>query len=342
MTNKQTRRNFLLTGAAVAGGVVSAQVLGRAQNSDAEVIQNSEPSQATTSPIAQSIAPDASAIPTRALGNSGVVLPIFGLGGAGQTPLSQNGRERDAQALIEGALQLGVRYFDTAASYGPSEANLGRVLPSYREEVFIASKTAARDRDGAWRQLERSLQRLNTDYLDLWQLHHVSFKEENDTIFGSQGAIKAIEEAKDQGIIRLAGITGHHDPSVIVDGLHRYPFDATLIPVNAAEIHHPESFISTVVPVAQEQNVGVIAMKVPAYGRLLRPGLLASIHEAFGYSLSIPGVHACTVAAEDVPQLEENVTAISQFQMLDEVARDAIAQKTAGAWQEMTFYHAWT
>lgn len=343
MTNKSTRRNFLLTGAAVAGGVVGAQVLGRAQNQDTQ----SQPAQAVSaSQSAQAQVPEPASepalIPERALGKTGLVFPIFGLGGAGRTPLSQVGREAEAQELIEGALQLGIRYFDTAASYGPSEENLGHVLPPYREELFIASKTAARDRDGAWRQLENSLQRLNTDYLDLWQLHHVSFAAENETIFSQQGAIRAIEEAKEQGLIRLTGITGHHDPDVIVEGLRRYPFDTTLIPVNAAEVHHPTSFISTVMPVAREQNVGVIAMKVPAYGKLLQPGLLDNINQAFGYSLSVPGVHACTVAAEDVAQLEQNVLAIRQFETLDEPTMVAIAQRTADVWQDMTFYRAWS
>ncbi len=347
MTNKSTRRTFLLTGAAVAGGVVSAQVLGRTQRPDAstephQTAPTLQPTPEVESASETQLASEASSIPTRLLGNTGIEFPIFGLGGAGRTPLSKAGREDAAQTLIEGALQLGIRYFDTAASYGPSEVNLGRVLPPYRDELFIASKTAARDRDGAWRELERSLQRLNTDYLDLWQLHHVSYATENERIFGNQGAIRAIEEAKEQGLIRLAGITGHHDPEVIVEGLRRYPFDTTLIPVNAAEIHHPKSFISTVVPVAQEQGVGVIAMKVPAYGKLLQPGLLEGIHQAFGYSLSVPGVHTCTVAAEDVPQLEQNVTAIQQFQPLDEPARIAIAERTVNSWQEMTFYRAWS
>ncbi|MFE4108148.1 aldo/keto reductase [Almyronema epifaneia] len=329
MTNKSTRRNFLLTGAVVAGGIVGCRVLGQSDSPDLQTTQSQ--------PL-----PETEPIPTRPLGNSSATLPIFGLGGAGRTPLSQMGKETEARALIEGALQLGIRYFDTAASYGPSEENLGQVLPPFRDQLFIASKTAARDRDGAWRELERSLTRLNTDYLDLWQLHHVSFTEEIAEIFSDQGAIQAIEEAKAQGVIRLAGITGHHDAAVIVEGLQRYPFDTTLIPVNAAEVHHPDSFIATVLPVTQAQNVGTIAMKVPAYGRLLQPGLLDSFEQALGYSLSVPGVHACTVAAENVEQLEQNVRAARQFQPLDENTMAAIAQRTASQWPDLTFYHAWT
>jgi len=327
MVGKKTRRNFFLTGAAVAGSIIGARAVSQIH----EQPTASHPSLPKVEPI-----------PQRSLGNTDRVLPIFGLGGAGRTPLSQEGRTQAAEALVDAALKLGIRYFDTAADYGPSEENLGRVLPPYRDQVFIASKTAARDRNGAWQDLERSLQRLNTDYLDLWQLHHVSLPAENEEIFGPQGAIQAVQEAKEQGLIRLTGITGHHDPAVIMEGLRRYRFDTTLIPVNAAEIHHPQSFITTVMPLAREQNLGVIAMKVPAWGKLLQPGRLESFDQALGYSLSVPGVQSCVVAAEDATQLEQNVMAARQFQPLDEATMAAIAQRTAADWQEMTFYRAWT
>lgn len=102
-----------------------------------------------------------STMPERILGKTGVSVPVFGLGGAGKTPLSWRGGERKAVEIIEKAIALGIRYFDTAASYGPSEDNLGKVLPAYRKNVFLATKTGARDRSGAWRDLERSLKRLN-------------------------------------------------------------------------------------------------------------------------------------------------------------------------------------
>ncbi|MEM9217107.1 MAG: aldo/keto reductase, partial [Cyanobacteria bacterium P01_F01_bin.150] len=219
---------------------------------------------------------------------------------------------------------------------------LGKVLPPYRSEIFLASKTAALDYDGAWRELERSLRRLNTDYLDLWQFHHVSFEAELDTLFGNGGAIKALEEAKAQGLVRFSGITGHHEPQVIAAGLQRYPFDHTLIPVNAADVHHPRPFIPSVLPVAQAQNVGVTAMKVPAYGRLFKPGVLDGMHQALGYTLSQPGVHCAVIAAETITQLEENVNAAVEFQPLEEPALAQIEQQTAAAWQDNTFFRAWT
>ncbi len=321
MTAKRTRRNFLFTTLSVASGIVGCSTLQKNAITTA------------TSP---------SNMPERILGNTGVKVPIFGLGGAGQTPLSWNGKEGDAVALIEKALELGIRYFDTAANYGPSEDYLGKVLPSQRSQIFLATKTDYRDRDGAWRELERSLKRLNTDYLDLWQLHHVSFKNELDSIFSKSGAIKAMEEAIQQKIVRFSGITGHHDPQVIAEGLRRYPFHTTLIPVNPADKHHSQPFLPAVLPVAREKNVGVIAMKVPAYGRLFKPGGLTGMEQALGYSLSQAGVHCCVVAAENVRQLEENVKAARAFQQLDSKELAAIEQRVAKIWEDTTFYRAWT
>ncbi|MBV9386986.1 MAG: aldo/keto reductase, partial [Chroococcidiopsidaceae cyanobacterium CP_BM_ER_R8_30] len=264
MTRKTTRRTFLVTSTTAAGGIVAG----------AAAQQNLTSTLATTTVV----------MPERWLGRTGVKLPIFGLGGAGQTPLSWDNAEKDAVAIIQRALELGIRYFDTAASYGPSEDYLGKVLPPHRSQLFLASKTAVRERDGAWRELERSLTRLKTSYLDLWQLHHVSFAQELDTIFGKDGAVHALEEAMQQKLVRFTGITGHHDPTIIAQGLRRYPFHTALIPVNAADKHHPHPFIPVVLPVAQQQKVGVIAMKVPAYGRLFKPGALEGMHQALGYS----------------------------------------------------------
>jgi aryl-alcohol dehydrogenase-like predicted oxidoreductase len=321
MTQRQTRRNFLMTTAAVTGGIVATTALQQNATNTA------------TPPVM---------MPERVLGRTEVKVPIFGLGGAGQTPLSWEGRERDAVAIIQRALELGIRYFDTAASYGPSEDYLGKVLPPHRSKLFLTSKTDKRDRDGAWRELERSLKRLNTDYLDLWQLHHVSFSEELGIIFSASGAIRAMEEAIQQKLVRFAGITGHHDPEVIAEALRRYPFHTTLIPVNAADKHHPRPFIPVVLPVAQEKNVGVIAMKVPAYGRLFKPGGLTGMQQALGYTMSQPGVHCCVIAAETVAQLENNVKIARAFQPLKEQELTAIAKQTAGIWEDGTFFRAWT
>ena len=206
---------------------------------------------------------------------------------------------------------------------------------------FSLVRQRKRDRDGAWRDLERSLKRLNTDHLDLWQLHHLAFTEELEVVFGNKGAIEAVTEARQQGLVKFVGITGHHEPDVIVEGLRRYPFHTTLIPINAADSHHPRPFIPAVLPVARQQQVGVIAMKVPAYGRLFKPGVLAGMHEAMGYAMSQPGVHCCIIAAESVEQLAANIQTAQSFQPLSERNLVAIERKTAAVWKDNTFFRSW-
>ncbi len=321
MVEKTTRRNFLLTSVAVASGVVGAHTL-----------------QQETSSAAQSTA----TMPERVLGRTGVKVPIFGLGGAGtKTPLDKKDREADALAIIQRAFELGIRYFDTAASYGENEIYLGKVLPSHRSEIFLASKTFKKDRDGAWRELERSLKRLNTNYLDLWQLHSVALPEHVQQIFASNGAIKALQEAQEQKIVRFVGVTGHREPDVIVEALRRYPFHTTLIPVNPADKYHPRPYFPSVLPLARQKNVGVIAMKVPAYGKLFQSGALTGMQQAMGYALSQKGVHCCVISVDDVQQLEENVKVARAFEQLSNSQLAEIEKRTAKIWQDSTFYRAW-
>ncbi|MGB3295465.1 MAG: aldo/keto reductase [Phormidesmis sp.] len=338
---KKTRRTFLTTSLTTAIGIAGCSSIQR-QSGVSSALPSSDVSSATEVGTSEELPTAPETMPLRQLGRTNIQLPILGLGGAGQTPLSWPDSEQAAVEQIQRALELGIRYFDTASSYGPSESYLGKVLPAYREEIFLASKTAARDYDGAWRDLEQSLQRLNTDYLNLWQFHHVSFETELDTLFGERGAAKALEEAKAQGLVRFSGITGHHEPDIIAAGLERYPFDHALIPVNAADAHHPRPFIPSVLPLASERNVGITAMKVPAYGRLFKPGVLEGMNQALGYALSQPGVHCAVIAAKTIAQLEENVRAARDFRTLDATALAAIKEKTAIAWQDNTFFRAWT
>jgi aryl-alcohol dehydrogenase-like predicted oxidoreductase len=224
---------------------------------------------------------------------------------------------------------------------GASEEYLGKVLPSHRSNVFLASKTYEKNRDGVWRELERSLKRLKTDYLDLWQLHSIAFPEQLKTIFSPSGAIKALEEIQQQKLVRFVGITGHREPDVMIEALRRYSFHTALIPVNAADKHHPRPYFPGVLEVAQKQNVGVIAMKVPAYGKLFQAGGLTSMLQAFNYSLSQPGVHCCIISADNVKQLEENAWIASIFRQLNDTELAAIEERTAKIWQDTTFYRAW-
>lgn len=338
MPHRNTRRNFLLTSLSVAGGLVGVSACQETNTTSAP----------TAAPVAQTpeLAPTnvpaaIRTMPGRPLGRSGVTVPLLGLGGSA-SPLSRPSEEGKAVAIIQRALELGVRYFDTAANYGPSEEFLGKVLPAHRAEVFIATKTGYRDRKGAQRELEESLKRLQTDHIDLWQFHGLTHDWDLDTLLNEQtGAIRAALEAKEQGLIKHIGVTGHHNPDIIVKALQRYPFDTALVPINAADKHTAKSFIKTVLPVAQQKNIGVIAMKVPAYGRLFKPGVLTGMSEAMGYALSQTGVSTCIIAAETIANLEENVTVAQQFQPLGGEALASMEQRTAAVWQENSFFRNW-
>ncbi len=285
------------------------------------------------------------ALPTRFLGQTGQRVTIFGLGGASsQTPLS-NGPHDEAVAIVERALALGVSYFDTASSYGDgkSEKAIGEVAKKHRAQMTIASKTGERTYDGAMRELEASLKRLQTDHLDVWLMHHVSLPDRDTApAFAANGAIKALEKAKAEKMVRFAGVSGHHRTDVLAEWLRRYRFDMTLMPINAVDRHNRDSFIETVLPVARERKIGVVAMKIPAYGRLLRPEKGVGMREAFAYSLSQPGVAGGIIACDSIAMLEENVAAARAFASLDSGAQSALEAKTVSYWQQASFYRRWT
>ena len=343
--NRQTRRQFLTSALGATGGVLGVSACQQAITPYQSIIADRliELPQSSSDPTAAptEVTAPLKAMPERPLGKTGLVLPVLGLGGSA-SPLARAQDETDAIAIIQRALALGIRYFDTAASYGPSEAFLGQVLPPHRSEVVIATKTSQRQYDGAWRDLEHSLERLQTNTIDLWQFHALTYDWDLDTLLEPQtGAIKAAQEAQAQGLVRHIGVTGHHNPDIIASALQRYPFDTALIPINAADKHTQRPFITTLLPIAQQQQVGIIAMKVPAYGRLFKPGVLSGMPEAMGYALSQAGVHTCIIAAETLAQLEENVATAQAFHPLNAEALTAIEHRTASVWQENSFFRRW-
>ncbi|MBA3431983.1 MAG: aldo/keto reductase [Actinobacteria bacterium] len=151
-------------------------------------------------------------------------------GGAALAELTQD----DADASIRLALDSGINHFDTAADYGESELRLGAWMKDIRSRIFLATKTGDRDRDGAKRSIERSLERLQVDDVDLIQLHAIGDSEQLDLATGKGGALEGALEAKDEGLVRAVGITGHgHEaPATHLEALRRYSFDTVLTPLN--------------------------------------------------------------------------------------------------------------
>ena len=172
-------------------------------------------------------------LPKRKLGRTGIEVTIFGLGGEGI--LRTFGYEKEAYALINRAIDIGITYFESARAYSGSESYYGLALAERRKNIFLTSKSHARGKKGALTHLQETLKNMKTDHLDLWQVHDVRTMEDVQAIFGPKGAIEAFIEAKHKGMTRLIGVTGHRDPSITRHCIEKFNFDTVLVPVNPAE-----------------------------------------------------------------------------------------------------------
>src|SRR5437868_4876522 len=204
-----------------------------------------------------------SSIPRRPLGRTGCAVTQFALGGEGV--LRTHGRMPEAVAVIHRALDQGVNYCDTAPAYAGSLDYYGAALGERRRDVFLASKTHEPTRDGSLRLLDESLKRLHTDHLDLWQLHGLRPPGHLRAILGRGGGLEALIQARQEGRVRFLGLTGHHDPAILLDAMGRFYFDTVLVALNAADVHRL-SFVQTVLVEATRKGMGVIGMKVYAAG----------------------------------------------------------------------------
>jgi uncharacterized protein len=335
-----SRRNFLKqTGVATAGLVAGGLLTRRA---------------AALPPLPANPA-TLEAMPTRNLGRTGYRVGLFSLGG--QAAIEQPDNEAAAVAIVERALDLGVNYIDTAAMYGGSrrwsQRYIGQVMKRRRSQVYLASKTDDRTREGSLRQLEESLHLLNTDHLDAWQLHHITTQDDVDRIFAKSGALEALVEAREQKMVRYLGVTGHTDPELLMECIRRFPFDQILLAVNAADKHHL-SFEEKLLPMAVEKQMGIIGMKVPSRGRLISnwPAVGAyargkmqagplSMKEALYYVLSLP-VSTVIIGCDNVAQLEENVKLARDFTPLSEQQLAALSLRTGPIAQDALFFRRWS
>lgn len=244
---------------------------------------------------------DEKPMPMRDLGRTGLKVSLTGLG---CHPLGAAELADDlAVTVIRRAFELGINYFDTAWSYGPrhSERRLGVALKGLRDKVLLATKTTQRDRKSAARELEESLERLQTDHVDVWQFHALTHRKDTDRILEEDGALAAGLAAVKAGKVRFLGITGHADPRVFVEALGRRAFDTLLIPLNCIDPHRL-SFESIALPVANEKGVGVIAMKVFCSGRLVQQRIVKA-EECLRYTYALP-ISTCIVGCATVAEVE--------------------------------------
>jgi uncharacterized protein len=288
------------------------------------------------------------AMPTRNLGKTGYKVGIFSLGG--QAALEKPNNFDVAVPIINRALDLGVNYIDTSSIYGGplrwSEQYVGQAMKTRRSEAFLATKTKERTREGSMRMIDKSLELLQTDHVDLWQLHDIGTMKDINAIFEPGGAMEALAEMQRQGVVRYLGVTGHYRPDALMEALNRHPFDCILMALNAADPHH-YSFQEQLLPLAVERQMGIIGMKIPGRGRILSswnpppleqqkhswegmvlaptPGTL-TMKEAIGYTLSRP-VSTVIIGCDSIAQLEENVAIARDFTPYNEQQLAALAAK---------------
>jgi aryl-alcohol dehydrogenase-like predicted oxidoreductase len=275
-------------------------------------------------------------MPERPFGRTGHRVRLFSLGG--QATLERQGTQEESVAIINRAIDLGVNYIDTAAAYGRgvSQTYIGEVMATRRNEVFLATKTHDRTRDGSLRLLDESLRTLQTDHLDLWQLHNVRTTEQLDRIFGPEGVMEALLKARDEKTVRFLGITGHFDPAVLMDGITRFDFDTILMALNPADPHHLP-FATELLPLANSKQMGIIAMKIPARGRVFRNRGLTSMKDAMSWVLTHP-VSTVIVGCDTVAQLEENVQIATDFEPLERNELDRISGLTQEYANQAAFF----
>lgn len=304
-----SRRRFLQCGASSAAALLGSNEMLRCAAASIRADQaKGEGGQADGLPMVQ-------------LGETGRSLPRLGLGGY---PIVRQPTDEAGAAVVRRAIELGVRYLDTAPSYGDgtSERRIGLAIRDVdRDSLYIATKTLERSADGARRELERSLELLGTEYVDSVQVHEVH--DDVGRIFEKGAVVKALEKARDEGLIRHIGVTVHRNPRYALAALERYPFATALVPVNPLDVQHL-SFIRELLPVAKSKGVGVIAMKVYAGGGLLkaRSGPL-TVEECLGYALSQDGVAIAIPGCQTVSHVEEAFAAVRDFEpQSDDVQRE--------------------
>jgi len=288
-------------------------------------------------------------MPLRPLGKTGHMVGIYSLGA--QATVETPGKEELAVEIVNKAIDLGINYIDTAAAYGratdtipkadamgTSEKNVGQVMKLRRNEVFLASKTHDRSYDGSMRLLEKSLKNLQTDHLDLWQVHNVKRREKDiiDDFFKEGGVLKAMEKAKSEGMIKNIGFTGHEDPEVLNMMADRYEFDNVLVAINAADKHY-NSFIDKFLPKAIEQGIGIVGMKIPARDRIFDHGGIINMKEAMDYVMTLP-VSTIVVGIDQISELEENIKIAQEFKALSPDELLAIEDKAKPHYEHLQFF----
>jgi aryl-alcohol dehydrogenase-like predicted oxidoreductase len=279
--------------------------------------------------IAQTTPASGSGLPTRPLGRTGVNVSIACLGGWHIGAVKDH---KEAIRIMHAAVDEGLTFFDNAWDYhdGHSEQIMGTALKQdgRRKKVFLMTKNCERDYAGSMKNLEDSLRRLQTDYIDLWQFHEMVYDNDPDWVF-DKGGLKAALEAKKQGKVRFIGFTGHKDPIIHLKMLGKpHDWDSAQMPINVLDAHY-RSFQKQVVPVCLTRNVGVIGMKGLA-GGFPQGALLANLgltaEQCYRYCLSLP-VASQVMGITNMEQLKADIALARNFEPMSKAEMAALEAK---------------
>ncbi len=317
--HKLTRRTFIKATGAVSAGIILSPVTA-----------------CSTSPF------DSKELPTTRLGKTGVRIPlmVLGLGSRFMAVSEDKGLE-----ILETALDKGLYYWDTAAIYKNdeqySEERVGKILGPIRDKVFLSTKVSERNADDAKRTIETSLKRLNTDYINLYQIHSVLNEEEVRKFGDKDGVFPVLKKYQEEGVIRHIGFTGHTSASAMKLAAEMYDFDTMLIAMNHQQ-KGKQPFEEQPVPYAAGKGMGVLAMKV------IRPRETVnqlSPNDLVKYALSLKGVTAAVIGTDSVDVLTQNINTIKNFEPLSDermkelhVALDPFYKSTKLPWMQPGYY----
>ena len=262
---------------------------------------------------------DAKGLPTVTLGKAGVKVPLIGYGTGSRFYAIHD--EDLAAELLTYALDHGLYFWDTAHGYGDdkviSEERLGRILKHRRKEIFQTTKVGARDAESAKKEIELSLKRLQTDYIDLLQVHGLGSLADAQRAAQNDGVVKLLHELKEQGVARHIGFTGHSTDEGMAFGAKEYGFDTMLVALNHntfdVEDGQRQNFENIAMPVAAQKKMGIIAMKV------IRPReMIASLkpRDLIRYALTLEPVHAAVIAMNSLADIKENIATLKEFRPL--------------------------
>jgi predicted aldo/keto reductase-like oxidoreductase len=281
---------------------------------------------------------DASSIPLRPLGKTGKLVSIVGFGGGSR--YMQQKDEETAEKMIHRAVELGINYFDTAHGYQQDGERLSHIrygkylVPNYRRQITLVSKLSARDAEGAKRQFEETMKELNADHLDILHFHALGSKEDIDQILAADGALKAYQQWKDEGVIKYIGCTGHADSTVILDAMKRIQPDVVMCPQNPAHAEDRRgytgiNFSRDVLPYGLEHGIGLVAMKTTAQNHLIGKGDIP-VEKLIEYALNLP-VAAAVIGMPSLEVVESNARIARSLKPMTQEEREEIRKQVAYA-----------